>query len=434
MKLSVSDLHASVSDPLLDTMNFLNEITSRYPNAISFAPGRPYDGSFELEDVFQHIRRYLDHLGAQRMTAGRIRASVYQYGPTAGQIRDLIAASLEVDEGIAVTPESVVVTVGAQEAMVLALRTLFAGPDEVLLVACPCYVGIIGAARTLDIAVTPVAERDGQLQPADVEAVIRRERARGKRPKALYVVPDHANPSGSTMDRRSRERLLDVAARHDLLIFEDNPYRLVSGGERLPTLKALDREQIVLHIGSYSKTVFPGARVGFAVADQVVSDDAAGPVLLADEMAKVKSMITVNTSSLSQAAIAGALLACDGRLSVANEAAAARYGQAMRATLAELDQRFPADRRQALGLDWNRPAGGFFLSLRVPFPAGNAALRRSAEDFAVIWTPMSYFYPDGVAGDAGDRAIRLSVSYLTRAQITEGIGRLARFVESQAGA
>jgi (S)-3,5-dihydroxyphenylglycine transaminase len=427
MKLSLNALHASMSDPLLDTMNFLNEVTSRYPNAISFAPGRPYDGFFEVADVFRNIRRYLGHLQDHGMP---VRAGVYQYGPTAGQIRDLVSASLRDDEGIVVAPESVVVTVGAQEAMVLALRTLFAGPQDVLLVACPCYVGIMGAARLLDIALAPVPERDGQLQPADVEAAIHAERLRGRRPRALYVVPDHANPSGSTMDLDGRYRLLEIAARHELLILEDSPYRLVGSGDRLPALKALDTGQDVVHIGSYSKTVFPGARVGFALADQLVTGVGGVTSLLADEMAKVKSMITVNTPSLSQAVIAGTLLACDGRLSVVSEAAAARYRHAMATTLGELDRRFPAARRDAAGVSWNRPAGGFFLSLRVPFDADNAALQRSAEEFGVLWTPMSYFYPDGAADVTARRSIRLSVSYLEQAQIRAGIGRLARFIEA----
>jgi (S)-3,5-dihydroxyphenylglycine transaminase len=78
-------------------------------------------------------------------------------------------------------------------------------------------------------------------------------------------------------------------------------------------------------------------------------------------------------------------------------------------------------------VSWNRPAGGFFLSLRVPFDVGNAALQRSAEELGVLWTPMSYFYPDGAADVTARRSIRLSVSYLEQAQIREGIGRLARF-------
>lgn len=422
------ELHASVCDPVMDTMNFLNEITFRYPEAISFAPGRPYDGFFETEHIFTYMRDYLDYLGASGKAPAQIRDAIFQYGPTAGQIQELIASSLRVDENIDVTPESIVVTVGCQEAMFLALRAIISGPQDVLLVSSPCYVGITGAARLLDIELVAVEEgRDG-LRCAELGAAIRAERAKGRRPRAFYVVPDHSNPSGTTMPVHARRELLGLAAHHDILILEDSPYRMVSPGPHLPTLKSLDRQRRVVHLGSFSKTAFPGARVGFAVADQLVIDSAGHTSLLADELGKIKSMLTVNTPSLSQAVIGGILLACQGLLSEFNTETTAYYAKAMQSTLRQLDRCFPADRRAALRLDWNKPDGGFFLTMRVPFKADNAALRRSAEDFGVIWTPMLYFYPDG----GGEQSIRLSVSYLTQEEITEGISRLARFIDGEA--
>ncbi|MFJ8013294.1 PLP-dependent aminotransferase family protein [Streptomyces sp. NPDC096339] len=428
--LRKSDLHASVSDPVLDTMNFLNEVTHRYPDAISFAPGRPYDGFFDSEQIFTQIRRYLDHLVEQGASAQDIRTAMYQYGPTAGQIREIIADSLRADEDIDVPAESIVVTVGAQEAMLLVLRALVAGPDDVFLVASPCYVGITGAARLLDIRVRAVEEREDGFSCADLERAILDERELGRRPRAFYVVPDHSNPSGTTMDRQTRADLLELAARHDILIVEDSPYRRVSPGSPLPTLKSLDRERRVVHLGSFSKTIFPGARVGFAVADQRVVDDSGRTTLLADELAKIKSMVTVNTSSLGQAAVAGALLASRGRISELNTRAAAYYGDALKATLRNLDAQLPAGRRAELGVRWNEPTGGFFLTVHVPFRADNAALTRSAQEFGVIWTPMSYFYPEG----GGHNVIRLSTSYLTPTEIEQGVARFARFVESESAA
>ncbi len=180
---------------------------------------------------------------------------------------------------------------------------------------------------------------------------------------------------------------------------------MVSPGPHLPTLKSLDQQRRVVHLGSFSKTAFPGARVGFAVADQIVADSAGHTSLLADELAKIKSMVTVNTPSLSQAVIAGMLLACQGRISELNTETAAYYANAMRSTLRQLDQCFPAEQRAALGVRWNKPDGGFFLTMRVPFRADNAALARSAEEFGVIWTPMSYFYPHG-GGDRQYPAVR----------------------------
>lgn len=428
--LRKTDLHPSLSDPVLDTMNFLNEVTHRYPDAISFAPGRPYDGFFDTEQIFTHLRRYLDHLAAQGRTPQEIRTAMYQYGPTAGQIREIVADSLRADEDIDVPAESIVVTVGAQEAMLLVLRALISGPDDVLLVASPCYVGITGAARLLDVAVTPVQEGEDGFSCAQLEAAILRERARGRRPRALYVIPDHSNPSGTTMDAPTRDALLELAERHGILLIEDSPYRRVSPGVPLPALKSLDRSRTVIHLGSFAKTVFPGARVGFAVADQRVVDDTGRTGLLADELARIKSMVTVNTSSLSQAAVAGTLLAAEGRISVLNADAATYYGNAMQTTLRNLDARLPAARRAALGVRWNEPTGGFFLTVHVPFQADNAALTRSAQEFDVIWTPMNYFYPQG----GGHQALRLSTSYLTTADIEKGTARLARFIEAQSAA
>jgi (S)-3,5-dihydroxyphenylglycine transaminase len=427
--LRQEDLHASLSDPVLDTMNFLNEITFRYPDAISFAPGRPYDGFFDVEQIFTYIRTYLGQLAVEGNSPAQIRSALFQYGPTAGQIRELIARSLRDDENADVPAESIVVTVGCQEAMFLVLRALIAGPRDVFLVSSPCYVGITGAAKLLDIEVTEVEEGEDGFRCADLDAAIRAEFARGRRPRAFYVVPDHSNPAGTTMPVQTRRGLLELASRHDILIVEDSPYRLVSPAPHLPTLKSLDRQRRVIHLGSYSKTAFPGARVGFVVADQHVTDAAGRISLLADELAKIKSMVTVNTAPVSQAVIAGMLLACQGRVSELNIKAAAYYANAMKATLRQLDQRFPAARRAGLGVRWNEPDGGFFLTLRVPFAAGNEALTRSAEDFGVIWTPMSYFYPHG----GGDRSIRLSVSYLTEADITEGITRLGNFIETEVG-
>ena len=123
------------------------------------------------------------------------------------------------------------------------------------------------------------------------------------------------------------------------------------------------------------------------------------------------------------------LLACEGRISELNTRQAAYYANAMRSTLRQLDRCFPARKRDALGVRWNEPDGGFFLTMRVPFRADNAALARSAEDFGVIWTPMSYFYPHG----GGDHSLRLSVSYLSEEDITDGITRLASFIEAEAG-
>ncbi|MGW2548051.1 aminotransferase-like domain-containing protein [Kitasatospora sp. NPDC001574] len=431
VSLDLGDLHGSLSDPLLDAMTFLNEVTTRYPGAVSFAPGRPYEGFFEPEDVTAYLEAFLDHLAARGLGRDAIRTVLFQYGPTKGVIADLVARTLANDEGLTVPPEALVLTVGAQEGMLLTLRALCAGPDDVVLVSSPCYVGVTGAARLLDLTTVPVPEgADGGPDPEAVRAAARAVRADGRRPRALYVVPDFANPSGTSMPVAARTRLLETAAEEGLLIIEDNPYGFFARepGER-PTLKALDRHRQVVYLGSFAKTCFPGARLGYVVADQEVTGPDGRRTLLADQLAKLKSMTTVNTPALSQAVIGGMLLTHDCRLRAANAPATAHYAAGMATLLAELDRHFPAAERARLGLSWNVPEGGFFAVLEVPFAADDAAMERCARDHGVLWTPMAPFYPAG----GGERRLRLSISSVTAGQIEDGVAKLAGFVRAEAG-
>jgi (S)-3,5-dihydroxyphenylglycine transaminase len=425
--LTLDDLHSSLSDPLLDAMNFLNEITSRFPEAISFAPGRPYEGLFEPDRIHDYLTAYTDYLLRDKgFPPDQVRMALFQYGRTNGQIHDLIARTLVNDENMHVSPESVVVTVGAQEGMLLVLRALFARSTDVLLVSSPCYVGITGAARLLDIDIVPVPEGDDGLDPETVARVAASVRAGGRRPRALYVVPDFANPSGASMAVLNRRRLLDVAAEQDLLVIEDNPYGFFTRDDVLrPTLKSLDTERTVVYLGSFAKTCFPGARLGYVLADQEVTGPTDEATLLADQLAKIKSMTTVNTPSLSQAVIGGMMVVNDCRLREANRDTIGFYRANMDRMLAELDRHFPV----GSGVRWNSPGGGFFVVVTVPFVADEAALDRSAREYGVLWTPMAPFYPDG----GGQHQLRLSCSYVTPAALVDGMARLAAFINDQAG-
>jgi (S)-3,5-dihydroxyphenylglycine transaminase len=426
--LALADLHSSLSDPLLDTMNFLNEITSRYPDAVSLAPGRPYDGLFDPECITDYLDAYTSHLRRIGYTEDQVRAALFQYGRTKGQIHELIAETVANDEGIRVPPEAVVVTVGAQEGMFLLLRALFARPQDVLLVSSPSYIGITGAARLLDVPVVPVPEGSAGPDPEAVRSVARRAAAAGQRPRALYVVPDFANPSGASMTVAARRKLLEVAADEDILIIEDNPYGFFTRElEPRPTLKSLDRHGTVAYLGSFAKTCFPGARLGYLLAEQQVVAEDGRRSMLADELAKIKSMITVNTPSLSQAVIGGMLARSGCRLRAANGPAISFYRANLLTALAELDRHLPAGRRSELGIGWNRPDGGFFTVITVPFAANEAALERSAREHGVLWTPMDAFFLDG----GGRHQLRISSSYLAREQVAEGIRRLAAFITAE---
>ncbi|SCG41923.1 aminotransferase-like domain-containing protein [Micromonospora coxensis] len=424
--LAVADLHPAVDDPALNSMNFLNEVAQHWPDAVSLAAGRPYEEFFDDDAPRRWLERFRRHLVEDLgQSPAQAQRTLFQYGRTKGIVHHLVARNLSVDEGVHVDPEAVVVTVGCQEAMFLVLRALRAGPRDVLLAVAPTYVGLTGAARLVDLPVRPVAGGPAGVDLADLREQARRARDDGLRPRACYVMPDFANPSGASIGLADRRRLLDLAAEEELLLIEDNPYGLFPAGDqgRLPTLKALDTRRRVVYLGSFAKTVLPGARVGYVVADQRVAGADGGVGLLADQLAKIKSMVTVNTSALAQAVIGGALLEHDCSLVTANVRERAAYARNMRHLLAGLARRFPPPSP----VTWTAPAGGFFVVVTVPFRVDDALLRRSAEEYGVLWTPMAHFYDDRTPVDA----LRLSVSAVTPEQIDLGLDRLAALVADE---
>lgn len=415
-RLNVETLHGSLADPAISSMNLLNELIDEYPLAISMAAGRPYEEFFDVGLVHHYLEAYCDYLRRDRkMTEAEVTRTLFQYGATKGVIADLVARNLAEDEGIDAAPESVVVTVGCQEAMFLVLRALRADDRDVLLAPAPTYVGLTGAALITDTPVRPVRSTEHGIDLDDLVHQVKLAREAGKRVRACYVTPDFANPTGTSMDLPARRRLLEVAAEHGILLLEDNAYGLF-GADRLPSLKALDDSATVVYLGSFAKTGMPGARVGYVVADQRV----AGGGLLADQLSKLKGMLTVNTSPIAQAVIGGKLLLNDLSLTKANARETAIYQRNLHLTLGELTRTLGA----CPGVTWNTPTGGFFITVTVPFTVDDELLAHAARDHGVLFTPMHHFY----GGKGGFTQLRLSISLLTPDLIEEGVSRLAALV------
>ncbi|MDX2547633.1 PLP-dependent aminotransferase family protein [Streptomyces sp. WI04-05B] len=426
--LCVSELHGSLGDPVLESMNFLNEVSHRFPDALSLAAGRPYEGLFDVEDIHRYLRTFHEHLsGTLGWPEERVRRTIFQYGRTKGIIHDLIARNLAIDEDIHVDPESIVVTVGCQEAMFLVLRALRTDEHDVLLAVAPTYVGITGAARLADLPVLPVNSGPGGIDLTDLAQTVHGARAQGLRPRALYVIPDFSNPLGVSLDTATRQGLLELADELDLLLLEDNPYGLFFAGERLATLKSMDRQRRVVYLGSFAKSALPGARVGYLVADQRVTAEGGGELgFLADQLSRIKSMLTVNTSPVAQAVIGGKLLTHGGSLAKANARETEVYRRNLRLLLQGLEKRFPQEGGDS-DVTWNIPSGGFFLVLTVPFAVDDALLEHSARRHGVIWTPMHHFF----TGRTSSRQMRLSYSQLEPEQIDDALDRLAALIHEQ---
>jgi (S)-3,5-dihydroxyphenylglycine transaminase len=418
-------LKSCFRDPLLEVMNFLNEVVLRYPGAVSFAPGRPTERHFDVEGSLGLAPRFVEHRAA--VTGWSPRAvwnDLGQYNKTNGIINDLIAQQLAMDEGIRVAPESIVVTHGCQEGMVILLMALFEPGQDVLLVSDPTYIGITGLAAILGIEMVPVPTGEQGLEPAEVAAAIDAVRARGKRPRALYDIPDYNNPLGTRMPLAARRALLDLLREREVFLFEDNPYGMFSyDGDPLPTLEALDEHGVVIYMGSFAKTLYPGLRVGYLVADQQVVAESGERTPLAAELSKVKSLTTVTTSPLVQAVAGALLLEGEGSLRGLVRHKIPFYRTNRDRMVACLEERLG----DAAGVRWNRPEGGFFLTVWLPFEFDDECLQACARDYGVIVCPMSFFSLSG----GRERQVRLSFSYVTEAQIEDGIARFARFVRDR---
>lgn len=424
LPLRRESLHPAIGDPESESMRLLAETAMKFPDALSFSAGAPYDGNHDLAKLPHYLERYQRHLRDQGVPDKRIEQRLFHYGPVNGFIRDEVARTLKNDENIDVPAAAVMLTNGCQEALLVALRGLFSTPQDVLLTPVPTYVGVLGAARMLDVPIHGVVEGPDGLAPDAVAAAAREARAAGNRPVAVYVAPDFSNPTGTRIPVEARRRLLAVAAEEKLMILEDNAYGLFAReGDELPTLKSMDTAGNVIYIGSFAKSAFPGARLGFLVADQPVAGPDAQRVL-AEELSKTKSMFSIGTSSLSQAVVGGMLAEHDFNLRTACRELADVYLERLETTLDCLTEHFPPDQHARHGVRWNVPQGGFFLTVEVGFRADLAAMERCARDYGVSWAPMSMFYPGG----GGDRAMRLGFSSLAPADIREAIARLARFI------
>jgi (S)-3,5-dihydroxyphenylglycine transaminase len=418
-------LHGSLGDPALAALGFLNEVMVRFPDAISFAPGAPHGSLVDGVDIAAQLEIFTDHLRRERgLSAEQAGRLLREYGPAQGIINDLVAAALRADYGLRVEPNDIVITVGCQEAMLLSVRALCARASDVLGVVTPAFVGVLGAARLLGVPAVGVRDGGAGADLPALRRLCRRLRDEDRRLRALYVAPDFANPSGTLMGRRTREELLALAVEEDFLLLEDVAYGFTAAeGAALPSLKALDGGGgRVIMLGTFAKLCLPGARVGFAVADQRVAGDGPDGAPLARHLAALKTMVTVNTSPIGQAVVGGMLLAHGGSLAALGRDRAKLYRRNLGLLVAELDRQLAG----RPGVRHNRPDGGFFVRLRVPMRVDDALLERSATEFGVLWTPMASFHLD----TSGDHEIRLSCSYLDPAEIVEGVRRLAALLRT----
>lgn len=424
----------SIVNPLLkdigeDVMGFLNEIQLRYPQAISLASGRPDEDYFGIEDFPEYFNIYVDAVAASGNKDRRhVLNSLGQYNRAKGIINAEVAKYLQNDEQVKVRPEDIVITVGTQESMCLAVMTLCDREQDVIVVEDPAYVGLTHFSIIAGYRIDAVPAKEDGISLEGLEESIIRHRLQGLQVKLVYVGPDYQNPTGSSMPVEKRQRLLNMAAQYDFFILEDNAYgEFAYEGEPSPPLKAMDTNDRVIYMRSFSKTLYPSLRLGAMVANQRVMHEGK-EVLLSDLMAKTKGYTTVNTPSINQAVFGGMLIKNNFSLRQANSAKVAALKTKRDSLVSALgDLLHPQHASWVKDISWNIPRGGFFITIRVPFAVGKKEVIACAEQFGVIFTPMSFFHLNG----GGDYEIRLAFSHITPETIRPAMERLVQYFKSK---
>ena len=376
------------------TVRELLKVTAR-PGMISFAGGIPAPELFPVKEIAQAAAAVLQHHGEQAL----------QYGETEGVtgLRDWIAARFSRPH-FQVRRENVMIVTGSQQALDL-IGKVFLDAGNRVLVENPTYLAMLSAWRPLMPAFVPV--------PSDAEGVCadRLPPLLKRGAKLIYLVPNFQNPQGATLSLSRRRRLVELLRKSQTILIEDNPYgELRYTGEPLPHLLELDAangsggelETGVIHLGTFSKVLAPGLRVGWVIA----------PAEVIDKLVQAKQAADLHTSTLCQHVILEVIRrgALDRQIPRLREA----YGLRRDSMLAALDAHFPA------GTTWTRPDGGMFLLATLPAHIEAADLLKHALARNVAFVPGNDFHLDG----QGRNTLRLNFSNATPERIAEGVKRL----------
>ena len=370
------------------------------PEVISLAGGLPDTGSFPPETFAAVTSRIADDDCARAL----------QYGSTEGlpETKACIAEVMAAED-MSVDPEDMIVTTGGQQVIDLVTKTLI-DPGDVVVAEAPTYPGAVPVFSAYQADVVQI-ELDAEGMRVDLlEDTLDRLEREGRRPKFIYTVPSFQNPAGVTMSRPRRERLVQVANERELLVLEDNPYGLLRyEGTPEPTLRSLDGGVFVMYLGTFSKILSPGIRIGWVVAPP--------PVL--EKINLGKQAADLCTSTVSQLLVHSYFQETRWQEYVGS---LTEIYRARRDTMLDaLAEWFPAE------AEWTRPAGGLFIWVTLPdFIDTTDLLARALRD-NVAFVPGEGAYLDG----RGRNCMRLNFSGSDEDAIREGIRRIGKVVEEQ---
>jgi 2-aminoadipate transaminase len=380
-------------------MRDLMAVTAR-PEVISLAGGLPDTSTFPPQSFAAQMTRIAQESVVEAL----------QYGPTEG-FEETVDCILQVmgAEGMLPDPEDVIVTTGGQQAIDLACKTLV-DPGDVVICEAPTYPGAVPVFCSYQADVVQIeCDADG-MRIEELEEALERLDSEGRRPKFVYSVPSFQNPAGVTMSLERRRRLIELARAREMLVIEDNPYGLLRfGGEPLPPLYQLDGGDFVVYIGTFSKILSPGIRLGWAVA----------PPPVMDKIVLGKQAADLCTSTLTQYFVREYF--AEGRWREYVESLSGIYRERRDVMLGALREHFPE------AATWTEPEGGLFIWATLPefIDTGDLLARALRDDVAFV--PGQAAFVDGRGGSS----MRLNFSGVGGEEIREGVRRIGRVVAEQ---
>ena len=368
------------------------------PEVVSLAGGMPYVSALPKELVNGAIERVMRDQGAVAL----------QYGSGQGMpaLREHILEVMAL-EGIRASVDDIVVTTGSQHALELVTK-LFINPGDSVLAEAPSYVTALTVFKSFQADVTHVAMDEFGLIPQALREAIGRLQSEGRTIKFLYTVPTFSNPAGVTLSWERRLEILEICRSNGILVLEDNPYGLLYFDGQPPHAIRSVEEDGVIYLGTFSKTLAPGFRLGWALAPHAIREK----LILANEAA------VLSPSSFTQHIVAEYLAAADWKGQI--ETFRGVYRERRDAMLTALDDYLP-------DLSWTNPTGGFYVWVTLPENLDAKSMLPRAVKELVAYTPGTAFYADG----GGRNKMRLSFCYPTPDFIREGIRRLSTVINGE---
>lgn len=365
------------------------------PGMISFAGGNPSPESFPADELAQIAFDLIAEKGSR----------ILQYGgtPGIGRLKETVADMVQ-KRGISANADNIIITSGATQGIGLAAKTLL-NPGDVVLAESPTFVGALQTFLTYEADVRGVDMDEHGMSMDDLE-----NKVKTLKPKFVYTIPTFQNPTGRTLIKERRIRMVEICKKHDVLILEDDPYcDLRYSGSEQPPVKSFDNGQVI-YLMSFSKIISPGLRVGAAVAD--------ARIIAKYNIAKQGE--DLHTPNLSQEIVDA--YARSGNLDTHIEYIRSLYREKRDAMLLALKQ-FPK------GITYTCPDGGLFIWLQLPLGADSVSLFQQSVDAGVAFVPGTHFYPQG----GGNNTLRLNFSMASKNQIQEGMGKLKEVLKRNLG-